>query len=172
MRTGFFGVAAGLAAFLNLASGALARPLTPAENRYAGWQAKLPPCAYDGVVSTVQSRFDQRESYYWKSGLEITRLDAIRETGFRTTGLDYIPRRYCEAKAVMNDGRVRAVYYSVAEDLNMTGGDLDRGLTQTLTFGLFPDLNLSWQHKWGVDWCVVGLDRNYAYGQACKAARP
>jgi hypothetical protein len=25
---------------------------------------------------------------------------------------------------------------------------------------------------WGVEWCVVGLDRNWAYNPACQMARP
>ena len=25
---------------------------------------------------------------------------------------------------------------------------------------------------WGVEWCVVGLDRNWAWNPACKAAKP
>jgi hypothetical protein len=25
---------------------------------------------------------------------------------------------------------------------------------------------------WGVEWCVVGLDRNWAYNPRCKMARP
>ena len=25
---------------------------------------------------------------------------------------------------------------------------------------------------WGVEWCVVGLDRNWAYNPACKMAKP
>jgi hypothetical protein len=25
---------------------------------------------------------------------------------------------------------------------------------------------------WGVNFCVVGLDRNLAYGPSCRAARP
>ena len=25
---------------------------------------------------------------------------------------------------------------------------------------------------WGVEWCVVGLDRNWSYNPACKMARP
>ena len=25
---------------------------------------------------------------------------------------------------------------------------------------------------WGVEWCVVGLDRNWAYNPACKMAQP
>jgi hypothetical protein len=26
--------------------------------------------------------------------------------------------------------------------------------------------------SWGVEWCVVGLDRNWAYNPACRMARP
>jgi hypothetical protein len=25
---------------------------------------------------------------------------------------------------------------------------------------------------WGIEWCVVGLDRNWSYNPACKMARP
>jgi hypothetical protein len=25
---------------------------------------------------------------------------------------------------------------------------------------------------WGVEWCVVGLDRNWAYNPICKMAQP
>jgi len=26
--------------------------------------------------------------------------------------------------------------------------------------------------NWGVQWCVVGIDRNWAYNPECKAAGP
>ena len=173
MRTGFFGLMAGamalVATFVSLAE---ARPLTPAEQRYNPWRAQLPRCDDPSVLSFVQSRFGQRESYYWKSGLEIDRIERARETGFRKTGLDYIPRRYCEARAVVNDARTRVVVYSVGEDMDMTGGDVFRSFGQSLTLGLLPDFNPSPLNNWGVDWCVVGLDRHYAHGLNCKAARP
>ena len=173
MRAGFWNhVAIACAASAIWAANACARPLTPAERRYYPYYAQMPECGTDSILSTVQSRFDQRESYYWKSGLEIERFERVRETGFRKTGLDTIPRRYCEARAVMNDRKVRTVRYAIGEDLNMTGGDAIRSLSQSFTFGLLPNLNLSPFDNWGVDWCVVGLDRNYAYGLNCSAARP
>ena len=46
------------------------------------------------------------------------------------------------------DGKPRPVYFSIIED----GG-----------FAGFTD---------GVEFCVVGLDRNWAFNPACKAARP
>jgi hypothetical protein len=40
------------------------------------------------------------------------------------------------------------VYYSIGEDTGFIG----------------------W--SWGIEWCVVGVDRNWAYNPGCKMARP
>ena len=148
-----------------------ARPLTPAERRNIEWNGLLPQCADTSVLGWIQSRFSDREWQYWGSGLQVTSFNAIRETGFRSTGLDYIPRRYCSAQAVMNDGRQRTVHYSVLEDQDMTGGDALRSVLSVLTLGTVRNGPSVLPH-WGVDWCIVGLDRNSAYGLNCNAARP
>jgi hypothetical protein len=49
---------------------------------------------------------------------------------------------------VISDGVKHPIYYSIAEDAGLIGAN------------------------WGVDFCVAGLDRNWAYGPACRAARP
>ena len=49
---------------------------------------------------------------------------------------------------LINDGTRRPIYYGIGEDTGIIGV------------------------TWGVEWCVVGLDRNWAYNPACKAARP
>jgi hypothetical protein len=153
------------------ANAVLARPLTPAERRSVEWNSLLPQCSDTSVLGMVQTRFSDREWSYWQSGLQIQGFDLIRETGFRSTGLDYIPRRYCSAKALMNDGTARSVNYSVIEDQDMTGGDALRGLIASLTFGAVRNGPSVLPH-WSIDWCVVGLDRNYAYGLNCSAAKP
>lgn len=163
-----------LAAVLALAampSGLEARPLKPAERRIVPWNGLLPLCSDQGVLGRVQTRFAEREWGYWGSGLEITGFDKVRETGYRTTGIDYIPRRYCTAQALLNDQTVHTVVYSVIEDMDMTGSDVLRGTIADLTFGLVRDAPALVSH-WGIDWCVTGLDRNYAYGLNCQAARP
>ena len=45
--------------------------------------------------------------------------------------------------------------------------------------GIFTGERAPWRHQaevecmfWGVEWCVVGLDRNWAYNPACKMAQP
>jgi hypothetical protein len=48
----------------------------------------------------------------------------------------------------VSDGRWRPVHYSIIEDGGMISA------------------------SWGVEWCVVGIDRNWAYNPACKMARP
>jgi hypothetical protein len=144
---------AGVLAALSLVSGlglcaAEARPLVPAEARYSPFPGLVPACDNPAVFERIQSRFLARETEFWKSGLAIVGFDHAREIGFRSNGLDYIPRRYCVARALMNDTKVRAVTYSVDEDLGIIGFGFD------------------------VEWCVAGLDRLNAYAPGCKMARP
>lgn len=139
----------GLAAFLVFGATAQAGGIVvPAEQRYSAYSGDLPSCEDPGVLSRISDRFAQKESGYWNSTLQVTGYDRIREIGFRANGLDYIPRRYCVARALVNDLRERTVIYDIQEGLGMIG----------------------WGY--GVEWCVVGLDRNLAYAPACSALRP
>ena len=130
-----------------LAGAAAARPLVPAEQRYRPFTADLPACDDPGVLGTITSRFQQKESEYWNSALEIKLFDRVHESGFRSNGLDYIPRRYCTARALLNNDKRHYVTYWVGERTGIIG----------------------WSY--GVEWCVQGLDRNNAYAPACRAAR-
>ena len=110
---------------------------------------------YDGRVAeceralgTITHQFWEKESTFWNSGLQITAYGQVHETAFRPWQSDNIPRRYCSAEAMLSDGKVRAVHYSIIEDGGFAGYDQ------------------------GVEWCVVGLDRNWAFSPNCRAARP
>jgi hypothetical protein len=110
---------------------------------------------YDGRVAecqralgTISNQFREKESKFWNSALQITAYGQIHETAFRPWQSDNIPRRYCSADVLLNDGTTHAVHYSIIEDGGFAG------------FGQ------------GVEWCVTGLDRNWAYNPGCKAARP
>jgi hypothetical protein len=163
-------LAAQATAFMAPAS---ARPLTPAEQRYARWHGALPKCDDPSVTGFIQTRFGEREGYYWDSGLAINDFQRVREIGFRSTGVDYIPRRYCAATALLSDHSAREVYYNIGEDLGFTGADALGGLLTSLTLGTMTSrVGASFGINWGVDWCVLGLDRNVAYGLNCRAARP
>lgn len=139
---------AALALLLASGVGAQARPQMPAEERDAPYSGIVPPCTDPGSLSEIQSNFREREATYWHSGLSIAQFEDVREIGFRSNGLDYIPRRYCQAHILMSDQKVRVVDYSIVEN----GGSI--GYTD------------------GVEWCVVGLDRLNGFSPACKMARP
>ncbi len=128
---------------------------TPAEARWAPFSSDLPSCGDTGVLNALAARFNQTESTYWGGKAAISGYDEIREIGFRANGLAYIPRRYCVARAAIDDprtnGKVEAkhtVVYSVVA----AGGIL--GVS------------------WGVEWCVNGFDRNHAYSPDCAILRP
>jgi hypothetical protein len=111
--------------------------------RYDG---QVAPC--ESALPTISTQFWEKESTFWNSDLRITGFGQIRETAFRPWQSDNIPRRYCSAEAMVSDGKVRTVHYSIVEDGGFAG------------FGQ------------GVEWCVVGLDRDWAYNPRCRAAKP
>ena len=121
---------------------------TPAEARWAPFFDNMPACDDSGVLSTITSRFGQTQREFWNPALAIGGFDRVREIGFRSNGLSYIPRRYCVARAAMSDQRTRTVVYAVA--------------TQTGIIGV----------TWGVEWCVVGVDPTLAYAPDCEVIRP
>ena len=106
----------------------------------------LPPC--EAALNKIARRFAQKESRFWNSSLQIVSFEGVRETAFRPWANGTIPRRYCSATAYVSDGRKHRVNYWIGEDTGMIG------------------------MTWGVEWCVVGLDRNWAYNPACQMARP
>lgn len=110
---------------------------------------------YDGRVKqceaafgTITSQFQEKESNFWNSPLQIVAYGHVHEVAFRPWQSDNIPRRFCRGSVQLSDGSVHAINYSIIEDGGFAG------------FGQ------------GVEWCVVGLDRNWAFNPACKAAGP
>src|SRR6185369_13290287 len=102
--------------------------------RYDG---DLPPC--EAGLDRVSNQFAEKESKFWNSTLQITGYDRVHEIAFRPWQSDNIPRRYCAAMAMISDGKPRPVYFSIVEDGGFAG----------------------FSH--GVEFCVVGLDRNWAF---------
>lgn len=111
--------------------------------RYDG---RVAPC--ETALRAISSEFREKESSFWNSALTITGYGRIHETAFRPWQSDNIPRRYCSGDVMLSDGKLRTVHYSIIED----GGFAGTGQ--------------------GVEWCVTGLDRNWAYNPGCRAARP
>ena len=150
-----YGLAVSVVASLALPQYCLARPLVPAEKRIIPYHADLPPCDDKAVLDRLSSRFAAKESDYWHSDLQIVSYDRIGAYGYRSNGADYIPRRYCSARAWLNNGKRHWTVYTIGEELGIIG----------FGFGLAD-------YKFGLEWCVEGLDRGWAYGPGCQALRP
>ena len=108
----------------------------------------IPTCNYPPALDRIIGDFQIKEARFWNSRLQIVGIENIQQTAILPWAAQSIPRRFCSGTAVINDGARHAIFYSIAEDTGMIGID------------------------WGVNFCVVGLDRNLAYGPACRAARP
>jgi hypothetical protein len=112
------------------------------------FDSQLPACDDSWALSNIQRRFATKEGRFWNSDLQLTNFDQIREVAYRPWADGTIPRRFCSGRAQTSDGQWRMVRYSIVEDGGMIGA------------------------SWGVQWCVVGVDRNWAYNPDCKNAAP
>jgi hypothetical protein len=112
------------------------------------YDREMPPCDYGPALDRIIGDFRTKEARFWNSQLRIVGIENIQQTAVLPWAAQDIPRRFCSGTAVINDGARHAIFYSIAEDTGLAGGD------------------------WGVNFCVVGLDRSFAYGPACRAARP
>ena len=112
------------------------------------YDSNVPLCTERGPLDRIITRFSTKEHRFWNSELEIVGFENIREIAWEPWSSGTIPRRFCTASVVVSDGKRHQINYSIIED----GGMIGRGF--------------------GVEWCVVGLDRNWAYNPSCKMARP
>jgi hypothetical protein len=113
--------------------------------RYDG---DLPGCDAASALGIISSNFAHKEGRFWNSALTIQGYEEVREVAFRPWASNAIPRRFCTALALVSDGLKHPVHYAIGETTGMIGAGF------------------------GVEWCVVGLDRNWAFNPACKMARP
>lgn len=112
----------------------------------ANYSGVLPACGT--ALGAIASQFAYKESRYWNSDLHILGFEKVREIANSPWAPGTIPRRFCRAVALVSDGRKHRVNFWIGEDTGFAG---------------------AWD---GVRWCVVGLDRNWAYNPACKMAMP
>jgi hypothetical protein len=116
----------------------------------------LPECHAATALNAVAVNFAQKEARFWPQqrgwvydkGLKIVGYEDVREVAYRPWAPNAIPRRFCTAVALVTDGLKHPIHFSIGESTGMIGAGF------------------------GVEWCVVGLDRNWAYSPSCKMARP
>lgn len=152
MRGRAAGIAITIAAALTVASSVVSSAAGFLEKNFylsgPRYDADVPLCDENGPQRLIQQRFGTKERRFWTSELEIVGFEKIQELAFQPWANSSIPRRFCKAVALVSDGVKRPIYYSIIEDGGLFGA------------------------AYGVEWCVVGLDRNWAYNPRCKTARP
>jgi hypothetical protein len=112
------------------------------------YSAKVPLCEEHEPLKMIQRRFGTKEGKFWNSDLKIVGFEQIEEVSWQPWAPGTIPRRFCRASALVSDGVRRPMYYSITED----GGMIGIGI--------------------GVEFCVVGLDKEWSYQPACLRAKP
>ncbi len=112
------------------------------------YDGKLPACDAQNVLGKITSRFADKEHSFWNSALTITGYENIREVAYRPWAANTIPRRFCTGYVYISDRTKHQLHYSIGEDTGIISS------------------------TYGVEWCVVGLDRNWAYNPACQMAQP
>jgi hypothetical protein len=112
------------------------------------YSAKVPLCEERGPLDMIRRRFGTKEGKFWNSDLKLVGFEQIQEVSWQPWAPGTIPRRFCRASALISDGVRRPMYYSITEDAGMIGV------------------------SYGVEFCVVGLDREWSYQPACLRAKP
>ncbi len=112
----------------------------------ANYSNQLPPC--EAALTAISVQFAEKEGRFWNSDLQILSFERVREIAHNVWAPGTIPRRYCRAVANVSDGHRHRVNFWIGEDTSLVG--------------FAP----------AVEWCVVGLDRDWAYNPACKMALP
>ena len=112
------------------------------------YDSNVPLCDEHGTLDKIAARFGTKEGRFWNSALTIVGFEKIREVAWEPWSSGTIPRRFCTASVLVSDGKRHQINYSIVEDGGMISA------------------------SYGVEWCVVGLDRDWTNNPNCRAARP
>ena len=115
-------------------------------NRSAPWNG--PMCDNSGVLNRISAHFNQAEARYWHTGVRMAQITSAREIAFKDWDPTIIARRYCAGSAYLSDGMRYDLVYWLRSEQGYAGVG------------------------WGVQFCLVGRDRDYTYAPACKMLRP
>lgn len=106
-----------------------------------------PLCGSQTVLKRIVDRFGWAERRTWHRGFQIDEIVSPRLRYQILRGPTAIRHDHCSARAMMTDGSVRRIYYSV-----------ERGMG----FASIGD---------NVRFCIIGLDPWRVYGAACSTVR-
>ena len=144
------------AVLLALSAPAAVQAAGPLEKNFylrgSGYDGHLPAC--EAALPKISDQFAYTQEHFWAITPQIVGYEHVREVAYSPWALGSIPRRFCQATALVQDPRFPQAYrkhrvkYSIGEDSGFAG------------------------FTWGVEWCVTGYDWNWAYNPACSMAGP
>jgi hypothetical protein len=117
-----------------------------------GYDGQLPAC--EAALARISSEFASTQEHFWALTAVIVGYERVREVAYSPWTLGSIPRRFCEATALVQDPRFP-----------------DRTKKHKVRYRIGEDTGLA-SIGWGVEWCVTGYDWNWAYNPSCQMALP
>ena len=113
------------------------------------YEGVLPPCDFPDALVKISSRFNEKENRFWNTDLKIVSVRKNPGDGISALGGKHHPA------PVLQRDRRSLQWPQARNSLFDRGGH-----------------SASSAPRGGCEWCVVGLDRNWAYNPACQMARP
>lgn len=109
---------------------------------------KVGPCGEPGVLREIARRFDRTEARYWHTGVRMAEIVNPRPASTRTWPPETTIIHYCTATAYLSDGARHELVYWLREATGFAG------------------------YGRGIEFCLVGRDRQMSYAPACRMLRP
>ena len=118
-----------------------------------GYDGVLPAC--DAALPRITEQFTKTQEKFWALSPAIVGFERVREISYSPWALGTIPRRFCQATALVQDPRFPKVAYRKHK--------VNYQITEDAGFASIG---------WGVEWCVTGYDWEWAYHPGCRMAGP
>ncbi len=118
----------------------------PSAHRSGPWLG--PACESPQVAGRIMAKFNQAEAKYWHTGVRLAHIAYPRETTTRQWDPPIIATRFCSATAYLSDGISHELVYWLRSEQGFAGVG------------------------WGVEFCLVGRDRDMSFAPHCRMLRP
>ncbi|MCQ0986752.1 hypothetical protein [Jiella marina] len=153
---------------LSIMTASVALPAAAADlqkYRPAPIKTNVPTCDNADVLGEVEDQFEYGAPRMLEAKLEILEFTGMFEKAYLPPVTDDpypdpnpIERRYCQAKALISDGKWRTVYYLIEYPMGYAAADS--------YLGIFSPVR-----GWRAEGCVLGLDEWHVYGANCQSLR-
>ena len=107
------------------------------------------------------------EKNFWLSG---PRYDAVVPACEDPAALGKIQARFSEKESRFWNSSLQIVHFERVREIAFRPWAVD-ALKRRVNYSIIEDGGMI-GGTWGVEWCVLGLDRNWAYNPHCRMALP